>query len=195
MWILSLELLLLAVLVFWCIGAFKRIKRLKNHYTQAFAPVQEQFVQIVEMMRNCARMQLLKEQVAGVFVPHAPQALLSSADVLESAVEQPGKRSIRPESVAALDVAWQSAQVAWQAYVQQCADKSEMHTEHVQEWSQRWQQLHTLQMHSLAQFNDAMAHYNQSIAQAPTCVVARLSGYRPGRSFQKDAALLMQPTA
>ena len=195
MWILSFELLLLAVLVFWSIGAFKRIKRLKNHCAQAYEPLHAQFVQIVEMMRNCARLQTLKEQVAGVFVPHAPQALLSSADVLEAAAEQPGKRSIRPEYVAALDVAWQSAQVAWQAYVQQCSGKSEMHAEHVQEWSQRWQQLHTLQMHSIAQFNAAMTHYNQSIAQVPTCVVARLSGFRPGRSFQKDAALLMQPTA
>lgn len=195
MWILSLEFLLLAVLLFWCTGAMKRLKRLRGSCVHALQALDAQFVQAVELMRSCTRMQTLKEQVASVYVPHAQQALLASAEVLESAQQQALKHPLRPENVAALDVAWQGVQVAWQSYVQQCTGQSDMHNEHVQEWTQRWTQLQTLQNHCTAQFNAAMDLYNRSITQFPACALARLSGHRMGRTFQKDAAWSMQPTA
>ena len=195
MWILSLQWLLLAVLVFWSLGAFKRLKRLRNHCKNAFAVVDVQFVEVIALLRSCARLQTLKEQVATVYVEHAQHALLPSADLLENALLQAKSNPLRPETIAALDSAWQGAQVAWQAYVKLCAGQSEVHDEHIQAWLQCWQQLQTLQTHSTAQFNAAVQDYNLAIAQFPACAIARISGHRSGRTFQKDAALLMQPAA
>lgn len=195
MWLLSLEWLLLAVSVFWALGAFKRLKRLRLQGGQAFAVVDGQFLQVIELLRSCARIQTLKEKVASVYVQQAHHALLPSADLLETALQQARQHPLKPESIAALDSAWQGAQVAWQAYTQLGQDLSPVHAEHIQEWSQRWQQLQTLQSHSTAQFNTAVQAYNAAIAQFPACAVARLGGHQAGRTFQKDAALQMQPNA
>ncbi len=88
MWILSLEWLVLAGLVFWVIGAFKRLKRLHAGSKQAFAAVETQFMQAVDLLRNCARVQELKERVSSVSQQHAHHALLPSADLLEAALQQ-----------------------------------------------------------------------------------------------------------
>ena len=193
MWILSLEWLMLAGLVFWVIGAFKRLKRLRTGSKQAFASVETQFMQVVDLLRNCARVQELKERVSSVSQQHAHHALLPSADLLEAALQQAKSHPLRPEVIAALDSAWQGAQAAWQAYVQLASGQDDAQDAHVQAQSQRWLQLMALQTHSTAQFNGAVQDYNRAIAQFPACVVARLSGLKAGRTFQKDAALLMQP--
>lgn len=188
MWLLSLEWLLLAVTVFWALGAFKRLRRLRVQAEQAFTSVDGQFLQVVELLRSCARMQALKEKVATVYVQQAHHALLPSADLMESALQQARQHPLRPESIAALSGAWQGVQVAWQAYAQLCSDLSPVHEEHIQEWSQRWQQLQTLQSHNTSQFNTAVQAYNDAIAQFPACAMARIGGHKAGRIFQKDAA-------
>ena len=193
MWILSLEWLLLALAVFWVVGALKRLKRLRRQGRETFVAVDAQFVQLAELLRSCARMQSLKERVSSVYVQQAHHALLPCADLLESALQQARQHPLRPEAIAALDGAWQGAQVAWNAYVQLCGESESVHAGHIQEWSQRWLQLQTLQSHSTEQFNTSVHTYNRAIAQFPVCAIARVSGHRAGRTFHKDAALRMQP--
>lgn len=195
MWILWLEWVMLAMLVFWCLGALKRLKRLRTSCKNAFAGVDTQFLQVIELMRSCARMQALKEQVVTIYTQHAQNSLLPSADLLEAAVQQARQHPLRRETIAALDSAWQGAQVAWQAYAQLSAEHSPVHAEHVQAWSQRWSQLYTLQVHSTAQFNAAVQDYNLAIAQFPACAIATVVGHRSGRTFQKDAARMVQSIA
>lgn len=191
MWILSLKWLLLAACVFWTIGVLKRLKRLRTACKHAFMPVDQQFLQVIELLRGCARVQTLREKVASMSVQHAQHALVPSADLLEAALQQARQQPLRAETIAALDGAWQGAQVAWQAYVQ-LAGGADASDEHIQDWSQRWTQLAALQSHSTEQFNTAIQHYNQAIAQFPACVIARLSGLKAGRIFQKDAARMVQ---
>ena len=195
MWILALEWLLLAFCVLWGIGAAKRLKRLRAQCKSAFATVEAQCAQVLDLQRSCARLQALKEQVTAVYVQHAQEVLLPSADVLQAALQQVRQHPLRPASIAALDHAWHGVQQAWQAYAQRCAAETAVHAEHAHDWSQRWLQLQALQTHSAAQFNAAVADYNRAIAQFPACVIARLGGHRATPTFQKDAAHWMQPTA
>lgn len=195
MWILSLEWLLLAVLVFWVTGVVKRLKRLRASAKQAFVPVGGQLVQSIELLRNCARVQDLKDKVSGGVVPQTHHALAPSADLLERALEQAQHQPLKSEAIAALDAAWQGAQVAWQAYAQMSECALSAPDEQVQEWAQRWQQLVALHQHTATQFNAAVQTYNRGITQFPACVVARISGLKAGRTFEKDAALKMQPSA
>lgn len=195
MWILSLEWLLLAVLVFWVTGAVKRLKRLRASAKQAFVPVGDQLAQSIELLRNCARVQDLKDKVSGGVVPQTHHALAPSADLLERALEQAQYQPLKSEAIAALEAAWLGAQVAWQAYVQMSEGVLSVPDEQVQEWAQRWQQLVALHQHTATQFNAAVQTYNRGITQFPACVVARISGLKAGRTFEKDAALQMQPSA
>lgn len=192
MWILSLEWLLLAVLVFWVTGAVKRLQRLRTGARQAFAPVEAQLMQSMELLRNCARVQELKDKVSGGVIPHAHHALAPSAELLESAMKAAQLQPLKSESIAALEAAWQGAQVVWHAYVQMAEGSGDRSDAQIQEWSQRWQQLETLHAHTTAQFNAAVQTYNRGITQFPACMVARISGLKQGRTFQKDAALQMQ---
>ena len=195
MWILSLEWLLFAMLVFWVTGAVKRLKRLRGAAKQAFQPVGEQLVQLIDLLRSCARIQALKDKVSGGVVPGAHHALLPSADLLEKALAQAQQQPLRAETMAALEAAWQGAQVTWQAYAQMALGSVADPDAQVQEWVQRWQHLATLHQHNAAQFNSAVNMYNRAIRQFPACVVAKLGGLKAGRTFQKDAALQMQPSA
>ena len=195
MWMLSLEWLFLAVLVFWVAGALKRLKRLRQESKQAFAAVDAQCVQAIEWLRHCARRQMLKDKVAGAPVEDFSHALLPSADVLQEVLLQARQHPLQPASMAALESTWRGAQVAWQGYIQLSSGASGVTDDQLQEWSLHWQQLTTLLHHSTDQFNVAVHDYNSAIAQFPACVIARLSGLKPARTFQKDAALQMQPTA
>lgn len=194
MWMLSLEWLLLLLLVFWVIGAYKRIQRLRAAGKAAFGAVHAQFVLVLELLRSSAATDLPDEGERSVPLAHAQHALLPSAHLLEAALAQASQQPLRPETIAALDSAWQGVQVAWHAYAQLCA-RSAQPANALPEWQQRWLQLTTLQSHSTEQFNQAVHDYNRAIAQFPACVVARLSGLKPARTFQKDAALLMQSPA
>ena len=195
MWILSLEWLLLAVLFFWVIGAFKRLKRLRQESKQAFAAVDAQLMQTIDWLRSCARLKTLQERLDGVPVEHAQHALLPSADLLENALLQARQHPLRSETIDALESTWQGAQVAWLAYMQLSQSAANTDDEQVQEWLLRWQQLTTVHRHSAEQFNAAVTDYNQAIAQFPACAIARLSGLKAARTFQKDTALLMQSSA
>lgn len=195
MWMLSLQWLLLAVFLFWVVGAFKRLKLLRHESKQAFAAVDAQCVQAIDWLRHCARLQTLKDKVAGTPLEHMPHALLPSADLLQEVLLQARQQPLQSERIAALESTWRGAQVAWQAYVQLSSGSTGVPDDQLQEWSLHWLQLTTLHRHSTDQFNAAVHDYNRAIAQFPACVIARLSGLRPVRTFQKDAALLMQPTA
>jgi LemA protein len=194
MWMLSLEWLLLAVGVFWLIGARKRLKRLRQAHKLAFTAVDVQCVQAIELLRSSARVQSLKDKVAGGAIAHSPQAVLLSADALEACVLQARNQPLRPHTTASLQTAWQAMQMAWHAYLQVLA-ADPAHAEQQQEWSTRWQSLLATHDHSTAQFNAAVHDYNRAIAQFPACALARISGLRTARTFEKDAALQMQPSA
>lgn len=196
MWILSLEWLLLVLLVFWVTGAWKRMKRMRAACKTAFVAVEVQFVQVLELLRSSATASLPETAQGRISLAHAQHALLPCSHLLETALLQAKQNPLRPETIAALDSAWQGVQVAWHAYVQLCASHSSATpSETLPEWEQRWLQLMTLQSHSTEQFNRAVHDYNRAIAQFPACAIARLSGLKPARTFQKDAALLMQSPA
>lgn len=196
MWMLSLEWLVLAVAVFWVVGAVKRLKRLRNESKQAWSAVDAQCVQSIECLRHCGRWQALKERVAGAPMEAAWHALLPAADMLEQALSQVRAQPLQGQNMLALERAYTAAQCAWQTDVHKAGAAPETsEEEQLLEWSLRWQQLTTLQSHSIDQFNAAAHDYNRAIAQFPACAIARISGLQPVRTFQKDTAWLMQPSA
>lgn len=194
MWMLSLEWLLLAVLVFWVMGAGKRLKRLRQANKLAWAAVDAQCMHSLDWLRAGIRLQTLKDKVTGGAVAHAPQAVLAQADALEAVVVHARTQALRPQTTVALQSAWHDVQAAWQAYTQELADDP-AYAEQLQEWAARWQPLLALHDHSTAQFNAAVNDYNRAIAQFPACALARISGLRSARAFEKDAALQMQSLA
>jgi LemA protein len=196
MWILSLEWLLLALLVFWCTGVFKRLKRARTAVKTAFAAVDAQFAPVVELFRtNAAQAEATSEGRAAAG-QHARDALAPSADLLQAALEQARAQPLNEAAIASLDRAWQSTQVAWNAYMQWSVASTEAVSDtETLSLAQRWSQMMTVQSHCMEQFNVAVHDYNHAISQFPACALARVSGHRCGRIFQKDAALLVQQQA
>ena len=197
MWIWSLEWLLLALLIFWVTGALKRFKRLSAGIKQAFAPVESQLAELIALLRDCARMQEIKDRVNSNPLTHVHLALMPCADLLEVSLERAARQPLQPETIAALGTAWEGAQVAWQTYVQQSeayAQAQATQDAALQECQQRWLHMVTLYQHSAEQFNPSVLNYNRAITQFPASVVARIRGLQTVRPLHQDAAQQMQLT-
>lgn len=195
MWIVSLEWLLLALAVFWAMGAYKRLMRLRAACRKAFVPVEDSLRHLLSMLREFAE----SECSAGEAAQHARAALQPTADLLEMALLQAKAQPLQAESIAGLDSSWRSTQVAWQAYVQVqesaiAAQGGESADSALSPWSRRWQQLVMVQQHNSHQFNTAVTAYNQALTQLPASLLAKLLGLQPARAFQKDAAAPSAPT-
>lgn len=104
------------------------------------------------------------------------------------------KTPLRPQTTQAMQTAWHTMQTAWHDYLSTLA-ADPAHAEPLQDWSARWHAVLAQHDHSTAQFNAAVHDYNRAIAQFPACALARISGLRTARTFEKDAALQMQPSA
>ena len=196
MWILSLEWLVLAVAVFWATGAFKRLKRLRAAARDAFGVLDVQFVQALQVLRDSADGSAPADATAAAMARRARTALLASANLLQAALAKARLQPLNAELLASLDSAWQSLQVAWQSHVQQDVGNQEVADVFSPDSEvQRWVALMVVHQHHTEQFNAAVADYNRAIGQFPACLLARVAGLKPGRLFQKDAALYTPHTA
>lgn len=192
MWSLSLEWLLLAVLVFWAVGAYTRLKRLRAACATAFQALDLHFQQILALLSEFES----QPPAAEGEMLHARHALQPTAALLQSALLGARAKPLQADGVAGLDAAWQALQVGWTAYeavvaqaaAAAAADSTAQAPAGLGPWSQRWQQLHTLQAHAAQQFNQAVLAYNAAIAQFPACLLAWIFAFQRARGLQSPAA-------
>ena len=186
MWFLSLEWLALTVGVFWAVGAYTRLKRLRAACAQAFQSLDLHLQQLLAVLDEFDAQSPVDQ---GEMLP-ARHALQPTAALLQAALQGARAQPLQGDGVAGLDAAWQALQVAWSAYeavvAHQRADAPARQT--LAPWSQRWQQQHTLQVHAAEQFNQAVSAYNAAIAQFPARLLAWIFAFQRARGLHSEAA-------
>ena len=163
-----------AILVFWVVGAYNRIVRLRSALVERFGAVD----------RQCQdRRTLLEAQhalLSGVLVAAAPrldalQAACRQADAArEKAAVRPGAAGAITSLRAAEDIL---ADARARLPVQSAAgvDLADLNT--------RLAEGDMSLAFARREFNDSVAAYNEAVDQFPTLLVARLFGFRPAAAF------------
>ena len=187
-WALGWWLLALFVLLCWCVGGYRRFKRLRTQIRAAFEPVDAQLQQALHWLHGLSDQAQVPPAAQAAF-----QALQPTADLLSSALAQVRANPLHAEALAQLDGIWQSLQAAWQAYVQtaeraatalqSCAAEEGTHTLWLTQTVAAWQEQHSVLLHRLQAFNQAVQAYNQALALAPGSWWAKVLGLHPARGF------------
>lgn len=167
-----------AVLVFWTVGAYNRLVRLRSQALQAFGAL------AVQLRRHIA----LATQAAGVSpdVSNVSEAPGTATAGLEAAASQclaslnaAKAKPLDPAAIAALAAARGVLAMAWQRLASAPHDlggaplPESLHAE----WEQVLQQVTS----AAGEFNQSVRRYNAAVGQFPALLLAWLFGFRAAR--------------
>lgn len=173
-----------AVLLFWAVGAYNRLMRLRADANTAFAALEAELAKQVALVREClpppepTQPAPLEGEPTSFWAGlHGAAAQFAASLVLARA------RPLEPEGIAALSAAQDVLSMAWERAERDDAhDLAGPRLPHT--LTERRAQM-VLQTHAaIEQFDQAVTRYNEGIAQFPAVVLAWLFGFKPGRGVR-----------
>lgn len=181
MWSLSLEWMLLALAVFWAVGAYGRIARLRSSCVQQFGAVDACLGQWQVLLQAFAAQQ------------SADSPLHQAAQQLQAALAEARDRPLREASLASLEQACSALDAAWQALLAGMRDEDRAgDAGTLPAWLQRGAEQQLRNRLGLQQFNAAAERHNAAIGQYPARLLGGLLGWQPVRSLRVEPAALAQ---
>lgn len=158
-----------ALLLFWVIGAYNRLVRLRSTIVRLFAPVEQQF-----RLRHAVLLQLI-EILTPLLTQASPRidALRAACAQVDSACTH---ASLRPGTTGAITSLRLSDEILSQARARlpvQSAAGSPLAKLH-----EELQIGDATLAFARNQFNTAVAEYNRAVTQFPTVMLVRLFGFR-----------------
>ena len=188
MWSISLDWIVLAVLVFWAVGAYNRVMRLRSACVQAFGALDSYFLQTQGLLSEWSAAQAAGDDVADAQrLAHA--AWQQSLAAMGAALAGARARPLHAQSMQALEQAHDAQFAAWQALKNLPGAPDDL------AWRLRWQQQQAQTGLAADQFNTAVAQYNAAIAQFPARVLAWFFGFRAARPLQPALGAPLADTA
>lgn len=181
-----------ATLLFWSVGAYNRLIRLRAVALQAFAELDTRLREQADVVRDCLPAAALPP--AGVTVAMAVGedlqddmtalwlGLAGAAAQFNASLAAARARPLDPEAIAALHAAQGVLLMAWQRLQEDdahdLAGAALPETLQLQ-WRQSWTHVQT----AAQAFKLAVQTYNGAIAQFPALLLAWLFGLRPARAL------------
>jgi LemA protein len=172
---------LAAILLFWTVGAYNRLMRLRAEAKTAFASLEAELSGQVDLVRNQlpppeATQPATLENEAGSFWAGLHGAAAQFAASLAAARQRP----LEPAGIAALSAAHDVLAMAWER-----AERDDAHDlagpRLPDTVTARRAELVRQTQAATDQFNQAVARYNEAIARFPAVLLAWLFGFKPGR--------------
>lgn len=193
MWSLSLDWIVLVVLVFWAVGAYNRVMRLRSACLQAFGALDIFFLQTQALLSEWNAAQAWPADASAGAHRLAHAAWLQSLGAMGAALAGARARPMHVPAMQQLEQAHGAQAAAWKALTDLPGAPDEGPAQ--QAWRQRWHQQQTQTGLAADQFNAAVAQYNAAIAQFPARVLAWFFGFRPARTLQSALAPQLPDTA
>lgn len=177
-----------AVLLFWAVGAYNRLIRLRAAALQAFAALDVRLREQGELVQSClpassttttaaAHEDEPLDDMAGMWRSLSGAALQFTATLAAARA-----RPLDEEAICALQAAQGVLHTAWQRLQQD--DAHDLAGAALPETLQaRWQQLGVNLQADTALFNQQVQAYNEAIGQFPALVLARLFALKPARAL------------
>lgn len=178
-------LIVLAVLLFWAVGAYNRLMRLRSSAIQAFGALD------AELLRRTA---LLAEYDATVTGPRLPEdaqmheALRASVTQYAASLAVMRARPLDASAGSALVAGGKVLDAAWQKLLESSSEptregESVDAVQTLNSLIQRSDQQRSQIENATAQFNAAVDHYNQAVAQFPANLLAWVFGFKQAQTL------------
>lgn len=168
-----------AVLLFWAVGAYNRLMRLRADAHTAFAGVEAEFTKQVELVSKYLPGAEFTQPAA--LEPESTfwAGLQGAARQFAASLAAARARPLDARRMAALNAACDVLVMAWET-----AQRDEAHDLAGPRLPDtvlaRRAQLAAQTHAAIEQFNGAVARYNEGIAQFPALILAWLFGFEPG---------------
>lgn len=172
---------LAALLVFWAVGAYNRLVRLKNTIANAFGQIDVQLKRRYDLIPNlvdAARKYLQHEQAT-------LESVIAARNQARSASERVASRPGKADAIVALAAAEQTLDSSLgrlfalaEAYPDLKADQT------IRELSEELTSTENKVGFARQAYNDAVLDYNNAQGQFPALLVARLFGFSPSAMLQ-----------
>lgn len=173
----------LAVLLFWALGAYNRLVRLRAQVIGAFTAVDHRLMQMLTLVSERAAVQRAQPAAAdarsdapGVHADASLDGLRGASIQFEVALRVARKSPLDAPCMAALRTACATMQVSW--------ERSQAQPDEALSANQRaWEDNQQASNEALESFNQSVAIYNRAIAQFPAVVLAYFFGFRAAESL------------
>ncbi len=173
--------LVLAVMIFWSVGAYNRMMRLRAHAIGAFAPMVGLLQQYLSLTSTISLEhgvgKTIDDTTAGSqFVGEASGALARAADEFSQSLKAAQSRPLEGHSIDVLRGRLESLCVAWLQLQNLPMDLAgPVLPESLQ---MKWNRVAFDVERARADFNQAISQYNHAIAQFPAFLLARMAGFQ-----------------
>ena len=172
-----------AVALFWAVGGYNRLVRLRSDANAAFAQLEAELAKQVKLVHACVPPE--EEQAQSQFAGGSAVwgGLQGAAAQLQASLSSARAKPLDPDRIAALGAAQEVLGMAW--------DRAERDDAHdlagprlPADFSSERQQLERMAMAATERFNEAIVQYNDAIAQVPAALLAWLFGFQPARGLR-----------
>ena len=171
----------LAVLVFWVVGAYNRLVRLKNTIANAFAQIDVQLKRRYDLIPDLV-------EAAKKYLSHEREtleAVINARNQAKSASDAVRSRPANALAVTTLAVAEQALTYSLGSLFALNEDYPELKAdETIRELSEELASTENKVTFACQSFNDAVLDYNNAQGQFPTVLVAKLFSFAPSAMLQ-----------
>ena len=170
-----------ALLVFWAVGAYNRLVRLRNIIANAFAQIDVQLKRRYDLISNlvdAARKYLQHESSTLEAVISSRNQARSASDAVRAKPTRAGAIVALAAAEQALDGSLASLFTLAEAYPELKADQT------IRELSEELTSTENKVSFSRQAYNDAVLNYNDAQGQFPALMVAWLFGFAPSAMLQ-----------
>lgn len=179
-----ITLAVVALIVFWGVGAYNRLIKLRNEITNAFAQIDVQLKRRHDLIPNLvevARKYLEHERETLERVTAARAQVVAAADLVRSQPNQAGPIKSLNLAEGVLTSAMGRFQAVVEAYPELKADES------LRDLTEELTHTENKVAFSRQLFNDATLDYNNSVQQFPANLVAGVFGFKAATMLQSTS--------
>jgi LemA protein len=177
---------LAAVLLFWGVGAYNRLMRLRSDANTAFTALEGELSKQVALVHECVPPPDATQPAPLEGDPGFWSGLHGAAAQFAASLAVARARPLEPQRIAALGAAHDVLAMAWER-----AERDDAHDlagpRLPETLTARRAQI-VMQTHAaIENFDQAVARYNSGISQFPAVLLAWLFGFKPGRGVRTSA--------
>ncbi|MDB5750329.1 MAG: hypothetical protein JWP65_750 [Ramlibacter sp.] len=172
-----------AVAVFWSVGAYNRLVRLRSDANSAFAVLDTELARQVQLVHDCIPPDEAQPQTQFEGGSAFWAGLQGAAAQLAASLASARAKPLDPERIAALGAAQEILGMAWERAERDDAHDLAGARLPASFSGERAQQVRMTQA-ATDHFNEAVGCYNAAIVQFPAILLAWLFGFEPGRGLR-----------